>query len=102
MPAARNAGPIPEAEDQQPDPARTEAPQREQLDWEQLKNAEFVSEIVPGNGDLRYEDDEEATEPPEEDDDNPYQESDEALPDDAEEKAIAERNRSQRYRMPRP
>ena len=101
MPAARKAGPIPEVEDQETDPAQTEAPRREQLDWEQLKNAEFVSEIVPGNGDLHYED-EEATEPPEEDDDNPYQESDEALPDDAEEKAIAERNRSQRYRMPRP
>lgn len=96
MPAARKAGPTPEGEDQEPDPTQSEGPRREQLDWEHLKNAEFVSEIVPGNGDLRYEGDEEATEPPEEDDDNPYQESDEALPDDDEERAIAERNRAQR------
>jgi len=101
MPAARNARPIAEAEDQQPDPTQTEVPQREQLDWEQVKNAEFVSEIVPADGDLRVGD-EEAAESPEEDDDNPYQESDEALPDDNEERVIAERNRSQRYRMPRP
>jgi hypothetical protein len=101
MPAARKAGPTPEVEDQEPDPTQSEGPQREQLDWEQLKNAEFVSEIVTGNGDL-HGNDGEATEAPEEEDDNPYQESDEALPDDAEEKAIAERNRAQRYRMPRP
>ncbi|WP_254026972.1 hypothetical protein [Mesorhizobium ventifaucium] len=43
---------------------------------------------VPGNGDIRYDLEKEA-ELPEEDDDNPYQESDEALPDDEEERALS-------------
>lgn len=61
-----------------------EAPELEQTDWEDIEAADpFAPEPeaeepegeVPG--DL-----------PEEDDDNPYQESDEALPDDLEEKVI--------------
>lgn len=44
--------------------------------------------LVPENGDFRYEEDE-GSESPEEEDDNPYGDSDEALPDDKEEAAMA-------------
>lgn len=67
-----------------------DAPAIEQEDWEGLERAELDPDGVPGNGDLRY-DEEDAEEPAEEDDDNPYQESDEALPDDDEEAAISRR-----------
>ncbi|MER8385451.1 hypothetical protein NKG60_00045 [Mesorhizobium sp. M1428] len=43
---------------------------------------------MPQNGDIRY-DVEKDGELPEEDDDNAYQESDEALPDDADERVIS-------------
>lgn len=59
-------------------------------DWDALASGELIAESLPENGDLRYEEEaEEAAEPLGEDDDNAYQESDEALPDDEEEAAIA-------------
>ena len=71
------------------DPA--EAPRLEETDWDAVENAEFVPDSAPQNGDLRYELGEEETpsELDEEDDDNPYQNSDEALPDDEEERALS-------------
>ena len=61
----------------------SEGPTIEQQDWDAIKGSKILPDSVPGNGD-----DKEA-ELPEEDDDNPYQESDEALPDDEEERAIS-------------
>ena len=46
------------------------------------------ADAVFENGDIRYDEEPEG-ELPEEDDDNPYQESDEALPEDHEERAIS-------------
>jgi hypothetical protein len=85
-------------------PPPSDGPQLEQLDWNAVENAEFVADSMPENGDLRFRtgEDQGPTESPEEEDDNAYQESDEALPDDEEERAIRERNKSQDYRLPRP
>lgn len=60
-----------------------------QIDWDAI--ADEPTKIGPEdfeNIDLRADLDEEESEASEENDDNPYQESDEALPDDAEERAI--------------
>jgi hypothetical protein len=54
-----------------------------------IGNPDLQPSDAPSNGDLRFEDDEPSGELPGEDDDNEYQESDEALPDDEEERAIA-------------
>jgi hypothetical protein len=68
----------------------TEAPTIEQQDWDAIKSSEIVPESVPADGDISYPPStvERSGDLPEEDDDNPYQESDEALPDDAEEAAL--------------
>ena len=73
-----------------------DAPELEQLDWDAVRNAEFVADSAPQNADLRNRSNngERSPEAPEEDDDNPYQESDEALPDDDEERAIRDRNKA--------
>ncbi|MDX8540550.1 hypothetical protein EN858_10860 [Mesorhizobium sp. M4B.F.Ca.ET.215.01.1.1] len=66
-----------------------EAPTPRQQDWDAVKGASIVPDEslpeadVPESAGIEKE-----GELPEEDDDNPYQESDEALPDDAEEAAI--------------
>jgi hypothetical protein len=65
-----------------------EGPTIEQEDWEAIEGGELVSESAPDNGDLRYEPENQSGEHPEEDDDNPYQESDEALPEEKEEKLL--------------
>ena len=68
-----------------------QGPALEQEDWDAVKGGEPASTGVPDEGDLRQEPIN-APEPdglPEEDDDNPYQESDEALPDEEEEAALA-------------
>ncbi|MBZ9860151.1 hypothetical protein FJW05_08830 [Mesorhizobium sp. B2-9-1] len=66
----------------------TEAPGIEQQDWDALDNGRVPPGSVAINGDP--EDDAEAQGVlPEEDDDNPYQESDEALPDDEEERVLS-------------
>ena len=70
-----------------PDPD-FEGPELEEPDWDDLEGAEIAPDSIPENGDFRYEEDEDAIEPLGEDDDNPYQNSDEALPDDDEEAAI--------------
>ena len=61
-------------------------PALEERDWEAVGGDEVSPEEIAENGDFRYDGDED--ELPEEDDDNAYQESDEALPDDAEERAL--------------
>ena len=70
-----------------------EGPSLEQQDWDDLAGADKpVSR--PDNGDLRYAAEERRASGRlrGENDDNPYQRSDEALPDDREEEAIAERD----------
>jgi hypothetical protein len=66
--------------------AAKEAPELEQTDWDDIEAAD------PFEPEAELEDEEIEGEVPgeleEEDDDNPYQESDEALPDDLEEKVI--------------
>lgn len=64
-----------------------EAPTPRQQDWDALRGARILpdgadEESLPDTG-VEKEGD-----LPEEDDDNPYQDSDDALPDDAEEAAI--------------
>lgn len=68
----------------------TDAPALEEQDWEAVRQGRLVPGSAPENGDLRY-DVERSGDLPGEDDDNPFQESDEALPDDDDEAAI-ERN----------
>ena len=70
------------------DEDRSEGPALEQQDWEAIRSGAIVPDSIPENGDLRY-DLEQSGEAPEEDDDNPYQNSDEALPEDRDEAAIA-------------
>ncbi|RUX04484.1 hypothetical protein EN784_24300 [bacterium M00.F.Ca.ET.141.01.1.1] len=64
------------------DPGETEGPAMGQQDWDALEGAK----ILPDNAAVE---DEAEGDLPEEDDDNPYQESDEALPDDVEEAVIS-------------
>lgn len=67
---------------------REEGPALEKPDWEGIESGAIRPDSIPENGDLRY-DVERSGEAPEEDDDNAYQNSDEALPDDRDEAAIA-------------
>lgn len=60
----------------------------EEQDWEVIKSGSVRPTVISESGDLRYDDDQTA-ESLEEEDDNPYQNSDEALPDDEEEAALA-------------
>lgn len=69
-------------------PAVSDVPILEEQDWEAIQSGRIHPGKVSENGDLRY-DDEQATKSLEEEDDNPYQNSDEALPDDEEEAALA-------------
>ena len=64
----------------------TEAPAIEQLDWDAVDGGKILPDSVAVDSDPL---DEPQGELPEEDDDNPFQESDEALPDDEEERALA-------------
>ncbi|TIS55070.1 hypothetical protein [Mesorhizobium sp.] len=61
----------------------SECPTIEQQDWDAVKGAKILPDGGPGNGD------EKGGDLPEENDDNAYQDSDEALPDDEEERAIS-------------
>lgn len=63
-----------------------DGPTIETQDWQDIEGAK--PESVSENGDIRYDVEKEG-EVPEEDDDNAYQNSDEALPDDAEERVIS-------------
>lgn len=76
---------------------RIEGPVIEQQDWDALEGAEPTS--TPDNGDLRYEPENQSGHLPEEDDDNEYQESDEALPDDEEERALRRDPAKERGRL---
>lgn len=66
----------------------SEAPGFAQRDWAEIEAGELVPETFPSNDDLLDDDEPAEGELPGEDDDNPYMESDEALPDDDEERAI--------------
>ncbi len=68
---------------------QTDNPHIESADRDAVSAGETDAEQVFENGDFRYE---EGAEAPEEDDDNPFGESDEALPDDREERAISRDN----------
>lgn len=64
----------------------TEAPTIEKQDWDAVEGDKVLPDsVVVENGDT--EETEGAL--PEEDDDNPYQDSDEALPDDKEERVLS-------------
>ncbi len=65
-----------------------DAPALEEQDWDAVESGDLTPDSLPENGDLRYPEEADG-ELPEEDDDNPYQNSDEALPDDREEAAIS-------------
>jgi hypothetical protein len=58
-----------------------EAPTPRHQDWDETRGARILPDSVQGNSENDIEKD---GEPLEEDDDNAYQNSDEALPDDAE------------------
>lgn len=75
-------------ERQEDESVREEGPALEEQDWEAIESGALAPDSIPENGDLRY-DVERSGETPGEDDDNPYQNSDEALPDDREEAALA-------------
>ncbi|MDW6023587.1 hypothetical protein SAZ10_17695 [Mesorhizobium sp. BAC0120] len=77
-----------------------QGPTLAQEDWDAVKGADPAPTGVPDD-DLRQEPIN-APEPgdlPEEDDDNPYQESDEALPDDEEEAALTRDPSKQKSRF---
>jgi hypothetical protein len=66
-----------------------DAPDLEQQDWDDLEGDTPDPDVALENGDLRYDEERgDGDEALEEEDDNPYQNSDEALPDDDEEAAI--------------
>ena len=85
-------------EDMNPD----EGPELERQDWDAVVAGELSPDSIPENGDFRYgsdgEEEEEESDLLEEDDDNPFQHSDEALPDDDEE---AELERDPTHERPR-
>lgn len=66
---------------------KDDRPGLEEQDWEAIESGALRPDSIPENGDLRY-DIERTGEALEEDDDNPYQNSDEALPEDRDEAAI--------------
>lgn len=74
-------------ESQTDDEARPEGPALQEQDWEAIESGAIAPDSIPENGDLRY-DVERSAGAPEEDDDNPYQNSDEALPEDGDETVI--------------
>jgi hypothetical protein len=69
-----------------------EGPAIEQQDWDEFAGAEFDPDAAAERdemlSDIEQEGEVATEESLEEDDDNPYQDSDEALPDDDEEQAI--------------
>ncbi|WP_214475134.1 hypothetical protein [Mesorhizobium sp. dw_380] len=74
------------------DNAQDEGPAIQRQDWDAVRGADILPEPVPEDGEFAYDLEKEG-DLPEEDDDNPYQDSDEALPEDEEEAAIARRTR---------
>lgn len=70
------------------DDARQEGPALEEQDWEAIESGALTPDSMPENGDLRYDSPRDG-ELPGEDEDNPYQNSDEALPEDRDEAALA-------------
>ncbi|MEO3997262.1 hypothetical protein [Mesorhizobium sp. CAU 1732] len=65
-----------------------EAPSIEQVDWDDVDAGEPDGDVPPEIAELDGEE-EQSGDLPEEDDDNPYQNSDEALPDDLDERVIS-------------
>ena len=72
-----------------------DGPVIEEQDWEAMEGADIEPVSAPDNGDLRYDPRESVRtgqvpgELPGEGQDNPYNKSDEALPDDEDEKSIS-------------
>ncbi|TGP53974.1 hypothetical protein EN873_12525 [bacterium M00.F.Ca.ET.230.01.1.1] len=66
----------------------TEAPELEQQDWDSFEGSKVLPDSVTTENDNPDPGETEGV-LPEEDDDNAYQESDEALPDDEEERALS-------------
>lgn len=66
----------------------SEGPSFEKQDWDAIRGGKILPDGVPQDGDSRY-DTMKSGELPEEEDDNAYQESDEALPEDEEERMIS-------------
>lgn len=75
-----------------------DSPQLEQQDWDAVVNGDLSPDSMPENGDFRY-DEEGEDEVVDEDDDNPFQGSDEALPDDEEELEISRHPAHERSRF---
>ncbi|WP_442579743.1 hypothetical protein ACSBOB_30365 [Mesorhizobium sp. ASY16-5R] len=67
--------------------AAKEAPELEETDWDDIEAADPFATPLESE-DLEEDEGEMSGDLPEEDDDNAYQESDEALPDDLEERVI--------------
>lgn len=61
-----------------------DSPELEQQGWDAVVTGDLSPDSMPENGDFRYDEERED----EDDDDNPFQDSDEALPDDDEESEI--------------
>lgn len=83
------AEPVGEASENGNAPSNLDGPSLAAQDWDAVQAGLVEPRSVRVNGDIRYGD-----EPPEsleEEDDNSYQESDEALPEDREERSIARR-----------
>jgi hypothetical protein len=78
---------MPNAEERSGTRDEVAGPILEQQDWDALQGGEVVTD-AGRNGDLKQEPETQAGDHPEEEDDNPYQESDEALPNAKEEAAI--------------
>jgi hypothetical protein len=74
--------------------APEDLPALEKQDWEAVESGSVEPMSTPENGDFRF--DEPTGELSDEDDDNAYQNSDEALPDDGEERAIRRENEERR------
>jgi hypothetical protein len=71
-----------------PEDIEAGGPALQENDWDAIEAGEMEPTDTPANGDIRFRE-EKPGDLADEDDDNEYQESDEALPDDAEERAIA-------------
>ncbi|ESY73721.1 hypothetical protein X743_08775 [Mesorhizobium sp. LNHC252B00] len=72
-----------------PPSSHPKGPALEKQDWDAIRGSEVLPDGVPPDGDSRNAT-EKSGELPDEEDDNAYQNSDEALPDDEEERLISQ------------
>lgn len=66
----------------------SDAPALEESDWDAIEAGEMEPTDTPANGDIRFRE-QKPGDLPGEDDDNEDQESDDALPDDGQERVLA-------------